>query len=137
MLKTVPSSTINLTALEEPPYFVLKLMRIRVSNKSDVGSDYLFFCLTKNKCLKKYLTVKKNKLLYLYSNCNSIAGGNYSGTQAKTGNRKRHAPLQSKQTVQKSFYAAKAIVQQLDDMKDYYFAEETDKEWVADGRNKL
>ncbi|MCF0242014.1 MAG: TraY domain-containing protein [Treponema sp.] len=33
----------------------------------------------------------------------------------------------------KTFYATKAIEQQLDDMEDYYLAEEAYKEWVAGG----
>ena len=34
----------------------------------------------------------------------------------------------------KTFYATKAIEQQLDDMEDYYLAEQSYHEWVAEGK---
>ena len=34
----------------------------------------------------------------------------------------------------KTFYAVKAIEQQLDDMEDYYLAEQAYNEWVAEGK---
>ena len=34
----------------------------------------------------------------------------------------------------KTFYATKAIEQQLDDIEDYYLAEQSYNEWIADGK---
>ena len=34
----------------------------------------------------------------------------------------------------KTFYATKAIEQQLDDIEDYYLAEQSYNEWVTDGK---
>ena len=37
----------------------------------------------------------------------------------------------------KTFYATKAIEQQIDDMEDVYLAEEAYKEWIAGGRKTV
>ena len=34
----------------------------------------------------------------------------------------------------KTFYAIKAIEQQLDDMEDYYLAEQSYNDWIAEGK---
>lgn len=34
----------------------------------------------------------------------------------------------------KTFYATKAIEQQLDDMEDYYLAEQSYNEWIKEGK---
>lgn len=34
----------------------------------------------------------------------------------------------------KTFYATRAIEQQIDDMEDYYLAEEAYNEWISDGK---
>lgn len=34
----------------------------------------------------------------------------------------------------KTFYATKAIEQQIDDIEDYYLAEQSYNEWIADGK---
>ena len=34
----------------------------------------------------------------------------------------------------KTFYATQAVIQQIDDIEDYYLAEEAYKDWVADGK---
>ncbi len=46
----------------------------------------------------------------------------------------RLAVLASKTGRTKTFYATKAIEQQIDDMEDYYLAEESYKEWISDGK---
>ena len=35
----------------------------------------------------------------------------------------------------KTFYATRAIEQQIDDMEDYYLAEEAYNDWLSDGKN--
>ncbi|MBO7613213.1 MAG: TraY domain-containing protein [Treponema sp.] len=47
---------------------------------------------------------------------------------------KRLTNLAAKTGRTKTFYATKAIEQQLDEMEDYYLAEESYKEWVAEGK---
>ena len=49
----------------------------------------------------------------------------------------RLAALALKTGRTKTFYATKAIEQQLDDMEDYYLAEEAYKEWIAGGRKTV
>lgn len=46
----------------------------------------------------------------------------------------RLASLAQKTGRTKTFYATRAIEQQLDDMEDYYLAEEAYNEWVLDGK---
>jgi RHH-type transcriptional regulator, rel operon repressor / antitoxin RelB len=46
----------------------------------------------------------------------------------------RLANLAKKTGRTKTFYATRAIEQQIDDMEDYYLAEEAYNEWVADGK---
>ncbi len=46
----------------------------------------------------------------------------------------RLAALALKTGRTKTFYATKAIEQQLDDMEDYYLAEQSYNEWVAEGK---
>lgn len=46
----------------------------------------------------------------------------------------RLADLALKTGRTKTFYATKAIEQQLDDVEDYYLAEQSYNEWVADGK---
>ena len=47
---------------------------------------------------------------------------------------KRLTNLAAKTGRTKTFYDTKAIEQQLDEMEDYYLAEESYKEWVAEGK---
>lgn len=47
---------------------------------------------------------------------------------------KRLTILAQKTGRTKTFYATKAIEQQLDEMEDYYLAESAYNEWLADGR---
>lgn len=47
---------------------------------------------------------------------------------------KRLTTLAEKTGRTKTFYAVKAIEQQLDDMEDYYLAEQAYNEWVAEGK---
>ena len=47
---------------------------------------------------------------------------------------KRLTMLAEKTGRTKTFYAVKAIEQQLDDMEDYYLAEQAYNEWVAEGK---
>lgn len=47
---------------------------------------------------------------------------------------KRLTNLATKTGRTKTFYATKAIEQQLDEMEDYYLAEESYKEWIAEGK---
>lgn len=37
----------------------------------------------------------------------------------------------------KTFYATKAIEQQLDEMEDYYFAEQSFNDWVKEGKKNI
>ena len=46
----------------------------------------------------------------------------------------RLADLALKTGRTKTFYATKAIEQQLDDIEDYYLAEQSYNEWVTDGK---
>ena len=46
----------------------------------------------------------------------------------------RLADLALKTGRTKTFYATKAIEQQLDDVEDYYLAEQSYNEWVTDGK---
>ena len=47
---------------------------------------------------------------------------------------KRLATLAEKTGRTKTFYAVKAIEQQLDDMEDYYLAEQSYNDWIAEGK---
>ena len=46
----------------------------------------------------------------------------------------RLANLAEKTGRTKTFYAIKAIEQQLDDMEDYYLAEQSYNDWIAEGK---
>ena len=46
----------------------------------------------------------------------------------------RLARLAEKTGRTKTFYATRAIEQQIDDMEDYYHAEEAYNEWISDGK---
>ena len=46
----------------------------------------------------------------------------------------RLANLAHKTGRTKTFYATKAIEQQLDEMEDYYLAEQSYNDWVAEGK---
>lgn len=47
---------------------------------------------------------------------------------------KRLSDLAVKTGRTKTFYATKAIEQQIDDMEDYYLAEKSYNDWLADGK---
>ena len=49
----------------------------------------------------------------------------------------RLANLAEKTGRMKTFYAIKAIEQQLDDMEDYYLAEQSYNDWIAEGKKHI
>ena len=63
-----------------------------------------------------------------------IIGGVYVSIEIKTRIRKPFDKSCIKNWQDKTFYATKAIEQQLDDIEDYYLAEQSYNEWVAEGK---